>query len=53
MDFETAYNSLKSKFESGNEIPVERTVITKKEWDAVQQEIEGMHKKLLSVIDIK
>lgn len=39
MDFETAYEILESKFSSGNDIPVERTVITKEEWDAIKQGI--------------
>lgn len=42
MDFKTAYESLESKFTSGNNIPVERNTITKDEWEAIKEEIKRL-----------
>ena len=35
MEFNEAFENLKSKFTSGNSIDVERTTILHKEWDAL------------------
>lgn len=35
LTFEEAINSLSLKFQSGNTIDVERTTVTRKEWDAI------------------
>jgi len=37
MRFQDAYNNILSKFTSGNPIPVERAVITREEWDAINK----------------
>jgi len=44
MRFQDAYKNIESKFTSGNPIPVERAVITREEWDAINKvisELEG------------
>ncbi len=42
MNFKTAYETLESKFISGNNIPVERNTITREEWEAIKKEIQDL-----------
>jgi len=39
MEFKEAYETLESKFTSGNDIPVERATITREEWEAIRSGI--------------
>lgn len=34
--------NLSRRFKSGNDTPVERTHITREEWEALQKEVEGL-----------
>lgn len=40
MDFKEVIKNLKNKFTSGNEIPVERSIINRKEWDVIYDVLE-------------
>jgi len=42
MEFKEAYERLKSKFTSGNNIPVERNTILRTEWESIKKEIEKL-----------
>ena len=39
MEFKEAYETLESKFTSGDDIPVERATIKREEWEAIKNEI--------------
>lgn len=48
MESNRAWDALREKFTSGNSIPVERAVITRSEYDAIQSSIAGLEAKLSS-----
>ena len=45
MKFDEAYESIKLKFSSGNNISVERVTLLREEWDAIEEKIENLRRK--------
>lgn len=46
MDFKEVYEKLESKFTSGNQVPVERTVITKEEWKVIKEHVDYLEREI-------
>lgn len=46
MTFEKVYEKLELKFTSGNQVPVERTVITKEEWNEIKEYVDYLEKEI-------